>query len=223
MLQRGELLVDDLIGNRRVVRPGESLTIGRLSDFVVGAEDTSLHRNFLQVWSNGSQWYIKNIGSFVSASIQPRADKAYTAEKLPAGGRKILQPGVSSIYFSTPQMDYEIEVTVAEGVKEPEYSFPPDGTFTANTFEPNAEQRELLRRLAQPLLDHPYKEPRIAVKPHEELAADLGWSSKKLERKIQYIADTLARLGVPEFQPGTKVTWRIVLAEYAAQNPHLFK
>lgn len=223
MLQRGELLIDDLIGNQRVVRPGEAVTIGRLSDFVVGADDTSLHRNFLQVWSNGSQWYIKNIGSFVSASIQPKSAKAYTADKLPAGSRKILQPGPSSIYFSTPNMDYELEITVAEGIKEPEYSFPPDGTFTSDTFEPNAEQRELLQRLAQPLLDHPDREPRIAVKSHDDLAAELGWSPKKLERKIQYIADTLAKLGVPEFQPGTKVTWRIVLAEYAAQNPHLFR
>lgn len=53
-LHPGDLLIDDLVGTKRAVRPGQTLTIGRLSEFVVGQDDTSLHRAFLQVWHSGS-------------------------------------------------------------------------------------------------------------------------------------------------------------------------
>ena len=221
-LRYGELLVDDLIGNQCIVFPGENFVIGRLGDFVVGREDTSLHRNFLHLWSNETQWFIKNIGTFVTASILPPTNVGLSRATLPPENIQVLHPGTSSIYFSTANMKYEVSVTVAQPLRAPKAVFASSGPFTANVFEPNPEQRQLLEVLARPLLTDPSAEARVVVPSQKAVASELGWTEKKVERKIQTIAETLEKLGVPQFQPGQKVPWRLILAEFSASNPRFF-
>lgn len=220
--QHGSLLVDDLIGHSQLLTVSESATLGRQGDILLASDDPAMHRTFLQVWSNGSQWFLKNVGTFIAATIQPPAACGYGRTVLSPGSIEVLHPGTSTVYFSTATMSYECELTVMQPLRSPEPSLPPDGPFTTHVFEPNEEQCLLLKTLAQPLVENPAAEPRVVVGTQRELAEALGWTEKKVERKIQTLAETLQKLGVPQFQPGQKISWRIVLAQFAAAHPQYY-
>lgn len=120
--QQGALLVDDLIGHSQLLSVTESATLGRQGDILLAADDPAMHRTFLQVWSNGAQWFLKNIGSFVAATIQPPASCGYGRTVLSPGSIEVLHPGTSTLYFSTATMSYECELTVMQPLRSPEPS-----------------------------------------------------------------------------------------------------
>ncbi|MCZ9288846.1 Uncharacterised protein [Corynebacterium jeikeium] len=217
------LIVDDLIGTRRVVPQTASVTLGRASEFPIGVDDPSMHRAFLHFWCDHGMWMVRNVGSFISATIQPsyRTTK-YSPVRLTPRTQWPLPAGVNSILFATRNLQYELEVTVARPVESIPRMDVPLAPFTMGTFDPNIEQQQVLAALAAPLHRDPSADPRIVVPSVKDLAGQLGWGEKKTSQKIQYIAETLKRLGVPQFQDGVNVPWRIVLAKFAAENPHLY-
>ncbi len=217
------LIVDDLIGTRRVVPQKASVTLGRASEFPIGVDDPSMHRAFLHFWCDHGMWMVRNVGSFISATIQPsyRTTK-YSPVRLTPRTQWPLPAGVNSILFATRNLQYELEVTVARPVESIPRMDVPLAPFTMGTFDPNIEQQQVLAALAAPLHRDPSADPRIVVPSVKDLAGQLGWGEKKTSQKIQYIAETLKRLGVPQFQDGVNVPWRIVLAKFAAENPHLY-
>ena len=59
--RHGALLVNDLIGHTRLLDVSESATLGRQGDILLASDDPAMHRTFLQVWSNGAQWFLSLI------------------------------------------------------------------------------------------------------------------------------------------------------------------
>lgn len=217
------LIVDDLIGTRRVVPHTASVTLGRASEFPIGVDDPAMHRAFLHFWCDYGMWMVRNVGSFISATIQPSyGTTKYSPVRLPPRTQWPLPAGVNSILFTTKNLQYELEVTVARPVESVPRMDVPLAPFTMGTFDPNIEQQQVLAALAAPLHRDPSADPRIVVPSVKDLASQLGWGEKKTSQKIQYMAETLKRLGVPQFQDGVNVPWRIVLAKFAAENPHLY-
>lgn len=217
------LIVDDLIGTRRVVSQAASVTLGRASEFPIGVDDPSMHRAFLHFWCDHGMWMVRNVGSFISATIQPSyGTTKYSPVRLTPRTQWPLPAGVNSILFATRNLHYELEVTVARPVESIPRMDVPLAPFTMGTFDPNIEQQQVLAALAAPLHRDPSADPRIVVPSVKDLANQLGWGEKKTSQKIQYMAETLKKLGVPQFQDGVNVPWRIVLARFAAENPHLY-
>ncbi|KAB1504244.1 hypothetical protein F7230_03965 [Corynebacterium sp. 320] len=217
------LFVDDLVGNRVMVTQGHTVTLGRASEFRVGHDDPAMHRAFLHVWCDHGMWMIRNVGSFLSATIQPSlGGTAYSPVRLSPGVQWPLPAGVNSILFATKNMRYELEVTVVRPVQPVPRMDVPVAPLTTDTFSPNREQQQVLAALAAPLHRDPSASPRIAVPSVADLARQLGWGEKKTSQKIQHMAETLNELGVPEFQQGVNVPWRIVLARFAAENPQFY-
>lgn len=217
-IPRGSLLVDDLVGSRVMLPPGGRITLGRAAEFPIGADDPAMHRLFLSIWDNAGTWMISNTGSFISALIIARGDNRFPPQRLATKAVLPIPPGKTSVTFDTKHMSYEIALHNAIEVRT-ERVIPPDAPFTAEGFEPSAEQALLLRALAAPLWADPASPAHVVVPSVEKLAAQLGWTQKQTNQKIQRIVDALERAGVPEFQRGSvKVPARIRLAQYAAEQ-----
>ena len=70
----GQILIDDLIGNRVALNPGQRITLGRAAQFPLAADDEFMHRMFLQFWDADGTWMVTNLGTRITASIEPRAE-----------------------------------------------------------------------------------------------------------------------------------------------------
>lgn len=219
VLPIGHLLVDDLVGNRYHLTPDDSVILGRAGTIPIGEDDPAMHRRFLQIWKHHGAWYIHNAGETLTARIIARGRNQFTPLRLSPNTTLPLPPGEVAVTFETKHMAYEIALFNAVPQPAADRTPPPDGAFTAEGFEPNAEQLQLLRALADPLWKDPSAEPHRVTPSVDKLAAQLNWTQKQTNQRMQRIVDALERAGVPEFQKGpTQVPWRIQLAKYAAEH-----
>ncbi len=220
MMFPGQILIDDLIGNKVSLDPGQKITLGRAAEFPLAADDEFMHRVFLQIWDTNGTWMITNRGTRIAASVQPRAENSFSQLRLGPGSSLPLPLGESAVVFATSAMTYELELTVASTLRPPASVRTPDGaTMTTGDFIPNAEQSKLLRALAAPLVRRPGSEL-SDVPSVKELEEALGWSQKKVNTKIDYICKSLESSGVPGFSSknGNAPTRRLALARYAQEN-----
>lgn len=216
----GQMVVDDLLGHRVALDPGQALMTGRAAPFPVGEDDEFMHRNFLQFWADGSTWTVTNHGSRISASVHPRAENSFAELRVGPGATLPLPAGESAVVFATSERTYEIHLTVARTLRPPTTSsFPDQGTLTVGRFEPNEEQRELLVALAAPLVANPGA-GMDRVPAVRDLERILGWSQKKVNTKIDYLCRSLEGNGVPGFsvRSGNAPARRFALARYAQEN-----
>lgn len=218
VIRPGQLLIDDLIGNRILLSPGQHATLGRTGDIVIAADDPTMHRRFLQVWEQRGAWQIENIGSLLSARLLPVGQNRQTALRLGPGAILPLPLGRVRVVFDTRHMGYEIEMHTAGQPVPPQPGDDNEGVWTEAVFDPSSEQRLLLDALAAPLRNDPSAEPHVVVPSVEKLAAELGWTVRKTNQKMQRIVEALQASGLPEFQKGdTKIQWRLVLARFAVE------
>lgn len=219
VLPQGHLLYDDLVGTRVSIAPGQQVILGRAGNIPLGADDSAMHRHFLQLWNQQGAWYIRNIGSFITARLIARGSNRFVPQRLSPQTTLPIPPGEVGVTFDTKNMAYEIALTNAAPPPRYEHTPVPDAPFTAEGFEPNAEQLLLLRALAEPLWRDPSAEAHVVVPSVDQLAEQLGWTAKQTNQRMQRIVDALERAGVPEFQRGTtQVPWRVQLAKYASEQ-----
>ncbi|WP_297007050.1 hypothetical protein [uncultured Corynebacterium sp.] len=220
----GQMVVDDLIGHRVALDPGQALMTGRSARFLVGEDDEFMHRRFLQFWADGTTWMVSNHGTRISASIHPRAENSFAELRVGPGATLPLPPGQSAVVFATSGCTYEIHLTVARTLRPPDLDTGIDtgidpGMMTVGRFEPNEEQKLLLQALAAPLVAVPGagmdKVPTV-----RDLERTLGWSQKKVNTKIDYLCRSLEGNGVPGFsvRSGNSPARRFALARYAREN-----
>lgn len=219
----GQVLIDDQVGHRVALNPGQSLTLGRAADFPLGLDDEFMHRQFLQVWDSDGTWMITNRGGRLSANIQPRAENSFSQSRLGPGASLPLPLGESAVVFATSVTTYELDFTVAATLRPPTGSIGAerlDGApMTVGELILNDEQVDLLRALAAPLLRRPGTDL-SEVPTVRELSQTLGWSEKKVNTKIDYLSKVLEGSGVTGFSArnGNAPTRRLALARYAQEN-----
>ena len=147
----GQMVVDDLIGHRVALDPGQTLMTGRSASFPVGEDDEFMHRRFLQFWADGTTWMVTNYGTRITAGIHPRAENSFAELRVGPGATLPLPPGESAVVFATSGCTYELHLTVARTLRPPALDAGIDlGTMTVGRFEPNEEQKLLLQALAAP-------------------------------------------------------------------------
>ena len=220
MIFPDQLLVDDLVGHRIALNPGQQVTLGRASGFVVGEDDDYMHRLFLLFWDRDGAWMVSNRGTRLVARIVQQSRGAHSQLELSPGATAPLPLGESAVVFSTPSLTYELAVTVAQTLVTPENVG--TGAFakvTTGAFNPNEEQVALLKALAAPLLRAPGADDG-EVPTVRQVAETLGWTQKKVNTKIDYLCSTLEKNGFGSFsaKDGLATPRRIPLARFAVTH-----
>ncbi|MFT3852162.1 MAG: hypothetical protein QM733_05415 [Ilumatobacteraceae bacterium] len=183
----------DFCGERTVVEPHGSLTIGRDADLVVD-DNPFLHRVFLHLAARDGLWFLTNAGSQLSATVSD------------GGGRMeaFLAPGASlPLVFATTQVSFTAGPTTYElSIEMPgaTYDAPPVngaecGATTVGQVGLTRDQRLLLVALAEPRLRGDGRAS-VTLPSSAQAARRLGWTLTKFNRKLDNVCDKLTKLGV---------------------------
>ena len=186
-------VVVEFCGEKFLVAPGESFSIGRESDLVID-DNPYLHRRFLVISGDDSMCWIANVGSQLSATFAD-ADGTLQAWLAP-GARLPIVFANSSVWFTAGPTTYEFDIALPEApftITVPDS--PTVGSTTTGRTSLTPEQRLLLVALAEPMLR---RRARGAVNAPSsaEAAARLGWTITKFNRKLDNVCQKLARMGV---------------------------
>ncbi len=169
---------------------GEVFVIGREGDLVVD-ENAYLHRRFLEISNQEGFWWIANVGSQLPATVSDASGSAISW--LTPGGRLPVVFAETVIRFTAGSTSYEINVEIdgpvfaATRPTEEE-----SGETTIGRVDFRGEQRILILALAESVLR---KAPgQLSQIPSRgEVAQRLGWSMKKLDRKLDAVCQKLHR------------------------------
>lgn len=209
-------LVVEFLDEEVELHAGESLTFGRDANLVIDASNQHLHRVLGSIVSRGDSWVLHNVGRFIPLLVIDNTSRA----EIGPGGRMVLLSDSFSIRFSAGGANYEVSgrQPVTEVVDVP-------GIGCSDTTEVarhrlNAEQRQMVLALAEPLLLADPGWP-ASMPTNREVAERLGWSPAKLNRKLDYLCSRLAEAGVagmvgdPDRRANTR---RIHLVEFLVAN-----
>ncbi len=190
------MLIVGFVGETRRLSEGNELTFGREAQLEI---DTNpyLHRRLgLFRFENGS-WWLHNIGSAIALDVID-AQSSSRATVAPGAGMPITFEQCF-VQFQASTVAYRLELTVetATVAGRPAVSdLEGKKTLTASEVDLNDEQRMLLAALAEPRIRN-VGAPRSALPTNRQVAARLGWSMPKFNRKLDHLCTKFNRLGVP--------------------------
>ncbi len=189
-------LIVEFIDERFEVATDDVLTFGRNASVVVDEANLYMHRIVGSFVHHGRGWWLRNDGATVDLGI------AYTdgrSSRVPPGTAEPLVGSGGMVRFRSGASNYELEFQLSEPVLPPPAPSVERGDRITQPFgviRLNDDQRLLLVALAEPwLVTPPADAP--ALSSNAEVAHRLGWSLKKLERKLDYLCIRLSDLGVP--------------------------
>ena len=201
----GHDLVVEFAGDERVLTPGDELTFGRSADLVVD-DNRYLHRLIGRfMWSNG-MWWLANTGSSIALRFADANGPSYT--RVAPGTTVPLSFETGIITFEAGGRPYELRVellvdspffavdvpdAMASGAFEPEASVDLEATTTTGSLPLNDEQRLLLIALCEPFLDDSGAKE---LATNRQIAARLGWTITKYNRKLDWLCQKYASAGV---------------------------
>lgn len=192
--------------------------IGRDGDLAI-ADNPYLHRRFLEFTRVHDMWWVVNVGSQTSATVNDPGSAVHAW--LAPGGRLPIVHGTTTIRFTAGPTSYEILVVLEDAAT----GFGPDrdavddggGTETLGRLRLTDDQRVMLVVLAESALRNGMVG--MADIPSASAAAQrVGWTQKKFEKKIDNVCDRLAALGVRGLKGelgNQAVSRRTRLVEYA--------
>jgi hypothetical protein len=208
-------LTVDFAGEVFHLDPGKPFVVGREGDLAID-DNPYLHRTFLVLGISAGMWWVTNAGSRTSATISD-ADSRMQAWLAP-GARMPLVFARTVVWFTAGPTTYELDLVLDEPpyVPVPEQPSAAGGTTIGRTsFTP--DQLLLLLALAEPTLRR-HGRGGSAVPSLAEAAARLGWTSTRLNRKLDNVCQKLTRQGVKGLHGGPDrlaVDRRSRLVEYA--------
>lgn len=219
MTAEPEPLVVDLAGDVRRVAPGEALTFGRAGDLVVDEANPYLHRVLGRFSWHSGWWWIENLGSQVDLEVVGDDGTVVRLSARPEGSPAAANPltGHHLVRFEAGGLRYELDVQAtgpAPLAAVPADEVPGETTSRYGWIELTAEEKLLVTALAEPVLRDPAAGPDELV-PNRAIAARLGWSITKFNRKLDYLCTRLTRSGVRGLQgergvEATNRRWRLV-------------
>lgn len=196
----GELIVRFLGAEHRLAE-GDQLSFGRAADVVLDEANPYLHRVVGRfVWWDGF-WWLENLGDALELQLLGHDG---TLVRLPPGAQAPLTQPQSVVRFSAGGLPYEMEVAMPPGpAPAPAPRRPVAGPATTRYGELvlTDDERALVVELARPFLSDPSVGPE-RLPANEDVAASLGWSRTKLNRKLDYLCERLTRAGVRGLQGG---------------------
>lgn len=169
--------------------PGERLSFGRQADLVVDSTNPYMHRVVGTITRNNAGVEVTNLGSQTTLSI---TSEIGTRATLASEGRLHLSE-TFRIYFEVARAAYEIEVH-NERTDAQAAAVAVDGGTTTRSWGRiplNYEQRLLLTAMSEEHLSGGNHVPSI-----KSIAAQLGWTAKKVEKKVEYMCSGYDKAGV---------------------------
>jgi hypothetical protein len=194
----------DFVDERFEAMPGDEVTFGRAATVVI---------------DDGNEYMSRIVGGFVFHQgtwwLQNRSSSAQLSVIADTGQQKVLPPKTSDpvtaacghVRFRSGRFNYELRFELTDppaGPGQPADSDPvqpapgaptPKATEEFGVVPLNDEQRAMLALfsmswLVDPAADH------HEIPPNAEVAHQLGWSLKKLDRKLDYLCARLSDAGV---------------------------
>lgn len=183
----------ELAGDSWSVSPDLGLTFGRDADLVVDS-NRYLHRRLGTFRCRDGVWWLINVGSAIKLEVLDCGSPSALS----------LAPGTSTplpftecwVRFSAGPTPYELHVSIP-GVDRPQPDDRIDDgstTIGASTVSLNEEQRDLLVALAEHRMRR--TAPTQEMPTNREVAARLGWTITKYNRKLDNLCSKFDRLGV---------------------------
>lgn len=219
MAMAGASLTIDFIGEVTEIHEGEFATFGRTADIVVDDANPYLHRVVGRFFSHGGSWWVENLGSQVTVTVA--RDDGTTVQLPPRTDDQdppvaVLPHGRFTLSFQAGVAGYEL-VGTSTAAPVPPASISIDSgvdTVTFGAIRLTDEERSLVVELARPVLTDPTAGP-ASLRGNKELAATLGWTVTKFNRKLDYLCTRLTRAGVRGLQGGrgaeaSNRRWRLV-------------
>ncbi|MEL6894038.1 MAG: hypothetical protein AAFP84_20785 [Actinomycetota bacterium] len=209
------MLTVDFAGEIHHPSGGAPFVIGRDGDLAI-SDNPYLHRRFLEITREGDLWWIANVGSQTSATVNDPGSAVHAW--LAPGGRLPVGVGTTTIRFTAGPSDYELLLTLSGPSEEPSGDDPiGDGTETVGHLRLTDDQRLMLVVLAESALRHGMAG--MADIPSASAAARrIGWTQKRFEKKIDNVCDRLAGMGVRGVKGelgNQAVSRRVRLVEFA--------
>lgn len=195
-------IVVDFVDERYEAEPGEELTFGRAATVVLDDGNDYMSRVVGAFVFHEGSWWLQNRSSATQLTVV-----AGTGQQaiLPPGTSDPVTAGTGRVLFRAGRPNYELLFELASPPRAPSAPEPvPDRA--ARTGEPkqtaefgviplNVEQRAMLALFARDRLLDPTADG--ALPQNAEVAHQLGWSLKKLDRKLDYLCARLTDAGVP--------------------------
>lgn len=211
------MLSIDLAGEVADLDGSTPFVVGRDGDLSI-PDNPYLHRRFLEFRRQDGIWWVSNVGSRTSATIEP-GDGVHAW--LAPGGRMPIASSTATIRFTAGPTSYELLLTVRDAPRR--FDAPAeadDGTATLGRIRLTPDQRSMLVVLAESALRHGLAD--MSDIPSAAAGAQrLGWTQKKFEKKIDNVCDRLDAQGVRGLKGdlgNQAVSRRVRLVEYAVST-----
>ncbi|GAA3932772.1 hypothetical protein [Microbacterium soli] len=190
--ETGGALLLDFAGRHERIPAGESFVIGRGADLSID-DNPYMHRRFLEIAARGGMWWLRNVGSGLTASVASADGLAQTW--LAPGAGTPLVFAVTTVMFTAGDVTYELRLTAESPFYRSSHPWrsEADAEGVSETLSP--VQRILLTALAEPLLRRG-GEGAVRLPSLAEVAVRLGWSTEKVERRVGVLCGKFARLGI---------------------------
>lgn len=189
-------LIVEFVGDRRVLSPGDELTFGRAADLVLD-HNPNLHRVLGRFSWASDLWWLTNVGSAIpvtladehgasSLKVAPGASVSITFDE----ARLTFDAGVAAYELRLQQLGGPSIQPVADSRTAPDA----EATNMPASLPLTDEQRLLLVALAEhELRDLPSGR---GMGTNRQIAARLGWTVTKFNRKLDRLCRRFAGAGV---------------------------
>lgn len=180
----------DFAGEIHRLNPGDRLEFGRTATLSLDESNRFLHRVAGVFERRSDVWWLDNVGTKLMLVVVG-ASGART--EVPPGGSAVLTESARVVVLAG-RIRYEIEVAVdgASARSAPPTDGDGDTTMSWGVIPLNFEQRLLLTLLCEPRITA----GDAALPSNKEMAVRLGWTLKKLERKLDYLCLRFSETGV---------------------------
>jgi hypothetical protein len=190
-------LILEFCGDVHELSPGEVLTFGRSADLVLD-DNPYLHRVVGRIDHRGGTWWLHNCGRTVALTVHDLVGSS-SATVGPGSGLALIW-GRFRLGFRAGPVPYELDGVLEEHERLEDLLGPGAASSTVTLewgrVELNDDQRALLLVMCEHRLRRPWD--RTTPPPaNRQVAARLGWSLAKFNRKLDHLCEKLARSGVP--------------------------
>ncbi len=188
-------LIVEYIDERYEATADDVVTFGRSATIVID-DNPYMHRIVGSFVHHQRGWWLRNDARSIEFAIMNDDGRR---SRVPPGAAEPLSGSGGTVRFRAGAAGYELAFILAEPLLPPPRGPELDGQRITRPFgviRLNEDQRLLLAALAEPWMLRPAVDS-PSVPANAEVAHRLGWSVRKLDRKLDYLCGRLSRLGVP--------------------------
>lgn len=187
-----DALVLEFGDRKERISAGTTFVVGRGADLSID-DNQYVHRRFLEIAQRDGIWRLANVGGRLTASVASAGGMAQSW--LAPGTSMPLVFGTTAVMFTAGPTTYEFTLLAERPFYEVStaWSANAEGAGVSDLLSPM--QRMVLTALAEPML-RLSTQSAVRLPDGGDVAARLGWSTEKFERRLGSLVDKFSRHGV---------------------------